>query len=78
MGGYVCLGQRTTLSALGEAQDVFRQPVCRFHVSLATIDQHAAQATFKHQFHLFGDHRRVVNFQRRQQFMGKIMGCLFC
>lgn len=51
--------------------------VCRFDISMTTINQHAAQAAFQHQFHLFGDHCRVVNFQRREQFMGEVMCCLF-
>lgn len=76
-GGHACLGQRTAHTALSKAQDIFSQAVCRFDISMATIHQHAAQTALQHQFHLFGDHCRVVNFQRRQQLMGEVMCCLF-
>ena len=71
------LSQRPAHTALSKAQDIFSQAVCRFHISMTTIHQHAAQAAFQHQFHLFSDHCRVVNFQRGQQLMGEVMRRLF-
>lgn len=35
-------GQCTTLAAAGEAQDIFRQPMCSVDIRLATIHQHSA------------------------------------
>ncbi|ADN73510.1 hypothetical protein B185_021120 [Escherichia coli J96] len=35
-------GQCTTLTAAGEAQDIFRQPMCGVDIRLATIHQHSA------------------------------------
>ena len=35
-------GQCTTLAAAGEAQDIFRQPMCSVDIRLATVHQHSA------------------------------------
>ena len=45
----------------------------RIHIGLATVHQHAAEATFQHQLHLLRYHRRVIDFQRGQQLVGEVM-----
>lgn len=57
------LRQRSTLAAAGEAQDIFRQPMCGIDIGLAAIYQHPAQATFQYQFHLLCHHGGIIYLQ---------------
>jgi UDP-N-acetylglucosamine enolpyruvyl transferase len=54
-------------------QNIFRQPLGGIDIGLAAVHQHPAEAAFNNQIHLLCHHRRIVHFQRGQQFMRKVM-----
>ena len=73
LDGHAGLGQCSAHTALGKAQNIFRQAVRCIHIGLATVYQHAAQAALQHQLHLFRYHCRVIYFKPRQQLVGEVM-----
>lgn len=73
LDGNAGLGQSTTHTTLREPQNIFRQTVRRIHIRLATVHQHAAQATFQHQLHLLRDHCRIIHFKCGQQLVCELV-----